>query len=111
MKNPAPALKSTYVNRHNRHSLSTCRARSQTGQALAEFAIVIPVILLLLCNLMDFGRAMLCYNFVCGAARDAARYAATHGADSASPTTSSAVSNYVAGELPQGLSSSELTVT
>ena len=86
-------------------------SRRQAGQALAEFAIAFPVVLLLLCNLMDFGRAMLCYNFVCDAARDATRYAATHGTDSSSPTTSSAVSTYVAGELPPGLSSSSLTVT
>lgn len=85
--------------------------RREAGQALAEFAIALPVVLLLLCNLMDFGRAMLCYNFVCDAARDATRYAATHGTDSSSPTTSSAVSAYVASELPQGLSSSGLTVT
>jgi Flp pilus assembly protein TadG len=94
------------------HPLRTIDASSrQNGQALAEFAIAIPLVLLLLCNLMDFGRAMLCYNFVCDAARDATRYAATHGADSSSPTTSNAVSAYVASELPQGLSSSDLTVT
>lgn len=86
-------------------------SRRQDGQVLAEFAIAFPVVLLLLCNLMDFGRAMLCYNFVCDAARDATRYAATHGTDSSSPITSGAVSTYVAGELPQGLSSSGLTVT
>src|SRR5256884_5619649 len=50
--------------------------RSRTGQALVEFAIVLPVLALLIAGVLEMGRG---YSFAVAtsdAARDAARYAA-----------------------------------
>ncbi len=51
------------------------RIRSRRGQALAEFALVLPVILLLIFGAVDFGRAIFAYNTLSEAARQANRLA------------------------------------
>ena len=43
------------------------------GQALVEFALVFPVLLLILMGLFDFGRAIVAYNTISEAARNGAR--------------------------------------
>lgn len=45
------------------------------GQSLAEFALLLPVLLLVLMGLFDFGRAVFAYNSVSEAARNGARVA------------------------------------
>lgn len=50
-------------------------ARRNTGQALVEFALVIPVFLVLLIAVFDLGRAAFAYNSVTNAAREGARLA------------------------------------
>jgi Flp pilus assembly protein TadG len=47
----------------------------QRGQSLVEFALVLPVLLIILMGLFDFGRAILAYNTVAEAARNGARVA------------------------------------
>jgi hypothetical protein len=47
----------------------------ERGQALVEFALVIPVVLLLIIGLFDLGRAVYAYNSVSNAARTGARVA------------------------------------
>ena len=47
----------------------------QRGQALVEFALVIPIFLLLLVSLFDMGRAVFSYNTLTNAAREGARMA------------------------------------
>jgi Flp pilus assembly protein TadG len=49
--------------------------RHRAGQALVEFALVIPVFLLLLVGLFDLGRAVFAYNTLTNAAREGARLA------------------------------------
>jgi Flp pilus assembly protein TadG len=51
------------------------RTRSRGGQALVEFALVIPVFLLILVALFDLGRAVFAYNTLTNAAREGARIA------------------------------------
>ena len=46
------------------------------GQGLVEFAVVLPVILLLFLGIFDFGRAVFAVNTVANAAREGARVAA-----------------------------------
>ena len=46
------------------------------GQGLVEFAVVIPVILLMFLGIFDFGRAIFAFNTVANAAREGARVAA-----------------------------------
>jgi hypothetical protein len=45
------------------------------GQALVEFALVIPIFLLLLVAIFDLGRAVFAYNTLTNAAREGARLA------------------------------------
>ena len=48
------------------------------GQSLVEFALVIPVFLLIMVAIFDVGRAVFAYNSVTNAAREAARFAAVN---------------------------------
>ena len=53
--------------------MSALRRRRDGGQALVEFALVIPVFLLLLFGVIDFGRYVYTANGLSQAAREAAR--------------------------------------
>jgi hypothetical protein len=55
------------------------RRGSSRGQALAEFALVFPVFLLLVLILVDFARGIFIYSVISDAAREGARYAIVHG--------------------------------
>jgi len=61
--------------------------RAERGQALVEFALVIPVLLLLILGLIDVARAVEEENTLAFAAREGTRYAIVHGAASSSPLT------------------------
>lgn len=52
--------------------------KTEKGQAMVEFALVLPVLLVLLCGIIDFG--WLYYNQITlnNAAREGARYAVIH---------------------------------
>lgn len=52
--------------------------QSEKGQAMVEFALVLPILLTLLCGIIDFG--WLYYNQITlnNAAREGARYAVIH---------------------------------
>ncbi len=49
--------------------------RAGDGQALAEFALVIPIVLLMFMGIFDFGRMIFAYNDISNAAREGARTA------------------------------------
>lgn len=49
----------------------------ERGQALVEFALILPIMLLLICALVDFGRAYYTWLMVTNAAREGARIGAT----------------------------------
>jgi Flp pilus assembly protein TadG len=51
------------------------RRRGASGQALVEFALVIPIFLLLFMALFDLGSAVFTYNSLTNAAREGARLA------------------------------------
>ena len=51
------------------------RGRRNRGQALVEFALIIPLFLVLLVALFDLGRAVFAYNTLTNAAREGARTA------------------------------------
>lgn len=55
-----------------------CQRLDQRGQALVEFALVLPILLLMVIGIMDFGRALFVYSEVSNAAREAVRYAAVN---------------------------------
>ena len=50
--------------------------RRQTGVAMVEFAIALPLLLLLLLGIAEFGRMLFQYNSLLQANRDAVRYVA-----------------------------------
>ena len=53
--------------------------RGEAGQSLLEFALVLPVFLVMLFGILDIGRVVWAYDAMANAAREAARYASVHG--------------------------------
>jgi Flp pilus assembly protein TadG len=53
--------------------------RKNTAQAMVEFAIVLPILLLLLYGLLEAGRLLFMYSTIVTASRQAARYGSTTG--------------------------------
>jgi Flp pilus assembly protein TadG len=58
------------------------RRHYERGSALAETAVVMTVLLMLMFGIIDFGRALYTYSFVAQLARQGARWAIVRGADS-----------------------------
>lgn len=59
--------------------------RDDAGQALIEFALMLPVLLMLILGLFEVALAVQEENTLAFATREAARYAIVHGSDSSSP--------------------------
>lgn len=55
------------------------KLRREKGQSLVEFALVVPLLLLLVIGIAEFGRAWMTRNILVGAAREAVRIAAVTG--------------------------------
>jgi hypothetical protein len=74
------------------------------GQALVEFALVAPLLFLMLFGIITFGTWVFYQQQLTNAAREAARYAAIHSATSQCPTTSWLTPNWsrVGPEIDQG---------
>ncbi len=76
------------------------RHERERGQAIVDFALAIPITLLAVLAVFDFGRALYTYDLVSSAARIGSRYAIVHGsscmlAPPACPATSSSIQAYV----------------
>ena len=52
--------------------------KTESGQALAEFAICLPLLILILCGILDFGWVYMNEYEVNHAAYEAARYGSIH---------------------------------
>ncbi|MHB9145145.1 MAG: TadE/TadG family type IV pilus assembly protein [Symbiobacteriia bacterium] len=78
-------------------------SRDERGQSLVEFALVVPLLLLLVIGIMEFGRAYSANLALQNAAREGARLAITGATDA--NITQRVVSSAV------GLDSTKLTVT
>jgi hypothetical protein len=61
------------------------RRRGSSGQALVEFALIIPIFLVLLLGIFDFGRVVWASNSLAHAAREGARFAIVHGGSPMDP--------------------------
>jgi len=59
-------------------SVMRCRrlAARADGQALVEFALVLPILVLILMGIIEFGRIFFAYLVITEMAREGARYAA-----------------------------------
>ena len=70
--------------------MSKRQRASRRGQALVEFALVVPILLLLIFGIVDAGRLIYTYNTVANSARNAARVAivnqSTTGTDTCNTT-------------------------
>jgi Flp pilus assembly protein TadG len=55
------------------------KSKMEKAQAMVEFAIVFPIVLLITYGLIEFGRMIFIYTAVTGAARESARYGAAAG--------------------------------
>ncbi len=69
--------------------MTTTRRRRQRGFGMVEFAIVIPVVLLVVFGMIDFGRAIQINSTVAEAARQGARQMAANAAQGDNPFASS----------------------
>jgi Flp pilus assembly protein TadG len=59
--------------------------RGEGAQSLVEFALVLPIFLLLITGLFDLARAVWQENTLAYAAREGTRYAIVHGSGSSTP--------------------------
>ena len=83
------------------------RRKRSRGQALVEFALVIPVFLLVLCGILDFGLMLYSRMGVINASREGARASVT----ASDPTTIPSVANGAAKNAATGISAASITVS
>ena len=57
------------------------RKRVRRGQGLVEFALILPILLLVLIGMLEFGRILFIYVNVSNAAREGVRYGVVHPSD------------------------------
>jgi Flp pilus assembly protein TadG len=87
------------------------------GQALVEFALVLPLLLLLIFGIVDAGRLIFVYNTISNSARDGARVAivnqSTSGTDTCDTTAATAypVGCAISAGTSLGLTASDVSVT
>jgi Flp pilus assembly protein TadG len=81
---PQARLRLPILRTRSRRSAPTRRARRHgAGQSVVEFALVVPIFLLLLLMAVDFGRLFYSYVQISNAAREAAAFGATAPTDTA----------------------------
>lgn len=83
------------------------KSHRATGQDLVEYALMIPIVLLVVVMIFDLGRVTYAYSVLYNAAREGTRYASVHFEDTASRTAE--VTSYIHTRIP-GLESSDLNV-
>jgi len=69
------------------------RSGQEKGAELLEFALVLPLLLLICLGTIEFGRAYYTYNILAKSLRDGARYAATSTTSSTGTLDSNAITN------------------
>lgn len=62
-----------------RNPTSRSHRNGTRGQGLVEFALIMPVLMLIVMGIFDFGRVMIAYASTSNALRDAARFATLYG--------------------------------
>ena len=55
------------------------RLKKDNGQGMVEFALVLPLLLLVMFGIIEFGRLLFTYSMISAASREGARYAAAAG--------------------------------
>jgi Flp pilus assembly protein TadG len=88
--------------------------RSERGAALVEFALVLPLLMIMMCAAIDFGLAVYTLNNLTAAAREGGRYAAildgpawaANGGATAQAAVRDRVYNYIVG-MNNGLTAAQ----
>lgn len=70
-------------------------ARDARGNALVEFALSFPIMLLVTLMIFDIGRALFVYTSVTNLAAEGVRYASVHGSSSPEPRSATEVEAFV----------------
>jgi len=83
--------------------------RNARGQSLVEFALLLPILMLIVVVLVDLGRAVYYYSVVHNAAREGARYGIVHYNLSRDDLIANIITT--AHDLAIGLDQAELTIT
>jgi len=88
------------------------RASNRSGQALIEFALIMPMVLLLAVNAVNFGGFIFAWITVAAAARDGAEYMMMSSSSSGSPTpaTNAQVTALVTSDIASLLNKASLVV-
>lgn len=95
-------------------SLRALRRRlraDESGQALAEFALIMPILFLLIAGILGFGRAWNIQQVVVDAAREGARIAAVQNPATADSTLGTAVAKHAINSRLRNASIDTTTVT
>lgn len=79
--------------------------RSQRGQSLVEFALILPIFVLVLAGLFDLGRAVFAYNTISNASRESVRVAIVN------QTTTDVQNEAMKQGVALGLSPTDVTIT
>lgn len=86
------------------------RSNFGRGNALLEFALILPLLLTGIFGVIEFGRALYTFHFVSNAAREATRWASVRGQacdksiyPQACPANSTDVENFVKSIAPAGI--------
>lgn len=85
------------------------RLKDESGQNLVEFALVVPMLLILVFGIAEFGRAWMTKNILTGAAREAARVAVVQGAGGSSTVPATARAREVLASA--GITTATVTVS
>lgn len=89
--------------------MSLQRRSPTRGQSLVEFALLLPILLLIAVVLLDLGRGVYYYSVIYNAAREGARYGIVNYRDTRDDLIAGIIST--ASELTIGLDPDELTIT
>lgn len=87
--------------RRNKHA--------RRGAAMVEMALVLPLFLMLILGIIEFGRAMMVANLVTNAAREGARMAVLDGSTNTDVT--SAVQTFLQSAIGHSVSAGDIAVT
>jgi Flp pilus assembly protein TadG len=86
------------------------RARQERGQAIVEFAVVLPLLLLIIMGILYFGRFMNYSNSETQLAEEGVRWAAVNTNPGAALTTPVTLQAYIASQLPPELQTTDSDV-
>ena len=79
--------------------------QSQRGQSLVEFALILPIFILVLAGLFDLGRAVYAYNTISNASRESVRVAIVN------QTPTDVQNEALKQGVALGLSAADVTIT